>query len=231
MKIFRSFFVILAFSAFASIGSAQPLNLQALLDDMYQSNPPYSTEQVVFSNHWIMGKGETRVAYAVVVVKTSVDDCHACPARLDGALFRKDRYTDDKWQRSRFRRDFAITGGFNEPGEISLMRLSDGEYALRIDDGFTGQGYTVTNTTIYLLEMEFERIAAFRTGEDNSGACDPPRMRCFGFETKITTVPAQKEPESGFYDLKVVTTGTNSSFKPMNRTAFYRFNGIAYDRK
>ncbi len=228
MKIFRAFFVIWALS---TIGIAQPLNLPALLDDMYEDNPPYSTEQVVFSNQWTIGKGETRVAYAVVVVKTSVDDCHACPARLDGALFRKDRYTDDKWQRSQFRRDFAITGGFNEPGEIGLMRLSDDGYALRIDEGYTGQGYTVSNTIIYLLDMTFERVAAFRTGENNSGACDPPELKCFGYDTKITTIPAQKEPESGLYDLKVVTSGTNSNFKPINRTSFYRFNGIAYDRK
>ncbi|HCR48781.1 MAG TPA: hypothetical protein PLL64_00650 [Rhodothermales bacterium] len=227
----KTIFALLLACGSYTVGYAQPINLSFLLAEMYDGNSPYSPDHVVFSKQWTTGKGENKTEYAVIAVKTSESDCHACAARLDGALFRKDRYTEGGWQRSRFRRDFAVTGGFNEPGEISLMKLSDDEYGIRIDAGYTGQGYTVTGTAIFYPEMEFERIAAFQTSEDNSGACDPPERKCFGYSTKITTVSGQKEPETGFYDLKLVISGTNSDFKLMNRTLYYRYNGLVYDRK
>lgn len=208
---------------------AQSVPAQEALAQMYPEGTTLTAENIVFNESWVTPTSEGNRYEAIVVVQTSTDDCHACGAHLDGGYFTKDRYTDNEWQMSKFRKTFAITGEWGTPGELSLMKAGEYSHLLQVDFSGGGQGYMVSVMELYNPQMGFDRMIALRMSEDNSGTCGPGLQKCWGYTSKLRINKQYEDEVDGFYELVITTTGTKDDHRPINVTKRYRSNGLMYD--
>ncbi|MCD6061716.1 MAG: hypothetical protein K0S16_2027 [Moraxellaceae bacterium] len=104
--------------------------------------------------------------------------------------------------------EYNDSGSFGEPGRVAIIRLGKAFWGFRVDDGWTGQGYVLNATRIFVPSRHgIEEALALRTGIDNSGsmACDEEPAACTSLERKLVVFDGQ--PGAMTWPLVVTESG------------------------
>ena len=94
--------------------------------------------------------------------------CHACSPSLSLIKIEYD-YDKNKIIVKDFKKFVTKYGTWGEPGKVSLIKISNNEYCIKVISGYSGMGMTAATTYLF---YNGEKILSYTSYEDNSGATD-----------------------------------------------------------
>ena len=175
----------------------------------------------------------------------TAESAHASPGLLNVFfLAPKGQPEDGQWQVVKRLENIAALGSSGQLGEVHWIMLGANKPGLAIRQGYTGQGYTITQ--LALFEIGDGKVTALDGGmdlySDNMGACTPDMDECWMVDGKWRFAPARN---GGAYDdLLIDFTGASEKIKPgvtvkpdqdppriatpLNGHARYAFDGKGY---
>lgn len=163
-------------------------------------------------------------------------DCHACAPDMSLALCDE---VEGGWSLRAFRKHVAQFGTYGERGDLSALMIGDGLYALDMEDGFSGQGYTVGFSSLISLSSynNLEEIFSATTYDYGPAGCEEECGAEWcelyrNIEKEMTFMPNiysdTEYPE--FHNLVLTVTERTCDGKEERHTERYAFNGLRYER-
>jgi hypothetical protein len=165
--------------------------------------------------------------YALLIVESfdeGDEDSHAEGHAYGGALYVQEA---GEWKELSKRLHITNAGSWGEGGTVSFVQIGPERYGVEIGSGFSGQGYTTENDSLYDSFAGFASIFSHESSADNGGACEG--ADCFSVKRSRSYLPG---PNPTFYDLEVKSSGTeeNDAGKvvPATKTERFRHDGTSY---
>lgn len=163
-------------------------------------------------------------------------DCHVCAPDISLALYEE---VENGWNLRAFRKHVMQLGTFGARGDLSVVQVGEGLYALDMEASYTGQGYTEGASWLISMSLysELEEIFSLPTYAYGPAGCEEEcgSEWCENFrnvEKELTFVPniyADSDyPE--FYNMLVTVTERTCEGEETSRTERYVFNGFRYER-
>lgn len=167
---------------------------------------------------------------------------HASPGLLSVFFLKQQQ---GKWTVVKRHENISAIGSFGQLGTASWIKLAGGKSGLAIVGGFTGQGYTTEQLTLFdVSDTNVVEVAdGIELHSDNHGACGLETSECWDVGAKWSfAAPAKPGP---YDDLILVFSGTSSVAKegrqpkpgaddvertvtPVKGRARYAFDGKRY---
>jgi hypothetical protein len=109
------------------------------------------------------------------------ESCHACSPSLS---IIKIEYNDDvnKIIVKDFRKFVTKYGTWGEPGKVSLFKINDNEFCIKVTSSYSGMGMNTSSESIF---YNGEKILSYISYEDNSGTTDD-KTRIYKYTTSIS---------------------------------------------
>lgn len=170
------------------------------------------------------------------------ESSHASPGLLNVFFLRQQA---GKWTVLKRHDNISAMGSFGQLGSASWVKLAGGKSGLAVVGGFTGQGYTTEQLTLFdVSDANVVEVAdGVELHSDNHGACGPETNECWDVGAKWSfAAPAKPGP---YDDLVLVFSGTSAVAKegsqpkpgaddvertvtPVKGRARYAFDGKRY---
>lgn len=173
------------------------------------------------------------------------ESSHASPGLLNVFyLAPRGKPGGDSWQVVTRLENIATLGSSGQLGDVHWVRLGAARQGLAIHHGYTGQGYTISQLTLFELGADTvtELAGGIDLHSDNEGACGPETDDCWLVDGNWHFAPARDGGACD--DLLVDFTGASRKIKPgvqvkeneepprlvtpMNGRARYAFDGKHY---
>lgn len=188
------------------------------------------------------GEDDQDVSLALLVFTTygysgdERSDCHACAPDISLALYEE---VENGWSLRAFRKHVTQLGTFGVRGDLSVVEVGEGLYALNMESGFTGQGYTIGSSTLISMAPynDLEEIFTATTYDVGPDGCEEEcgQEWCENYrniEKELEFLPNiytdAEYPE--FNNLVVTVTERTCQGKEHAYTERYLFNGVRYER-
>ncbi|WP_150127735.1 hypothetical protein [Janthinobacterium psychrotolerans] len=173
------------------------------------------------------------------------ESSHASPGLLNVFyLAPKGKPGDEAWQVVTRLENITALGSSGQLGDVHWVMLGAGKQGMAIRNGYTGQGYTITQLALFELGADTvtELAGSIDLHSDNDGACGPETQDCWLVDGNWHFAAAR---DGGAYDdLLVDFTGASQKIKPgvqvkenedpprvitqLNGRARYAFDGKTY---
>lgn len=200
-------------------------------DDGYN----YTTVDTVFlavSPNSIGGSPDSTLVVTFVTRSFSgrtVRDCHACGVRIGILLYTIKNGVRDL---ARFHKMTIAGGSWGAAPHYRIELIGPQIWGLIIEDGYSGQGYVTSSTTIYPLSSYYPFIPFFTTVTRDGGPegceamCDDEYCSEYRMVNREWTFVAAPESADGsdlqeFYDISASVTESSCQEKKVTWTEYY----------
>lgn len=109
------------------------------------------------------------------------ETCHACSPSL-GIIQLEKNDEENKLIVKDFRKYITKYGTWGEPGKVSLLKIGENEFCIKVSSSYTGMGVSGDYDSLF---YNGEKILTYTSYEDNSGSTDE-ESRMFNYSTKIS---------------------------------------------
>lgn len=121
-------------------------------------------------NYWL---DSDKPKYMAVFSKSG-NGSHASSAEI-GGVFAEYNESTNKWEIKAESLSFKTSGSWGETPIPRFIKIGGNKYGFLIETGFTGQGYFISNTSLYgVVGSNFVEMLSVPTGENNSGTGNEP---------------------------------------------------------
>jgi len=172
--------------------------------------------------------GNEKYKNAIVLYSTidTTITCHACAPTLSIATFYKIN-NDKKWKLDRFKKNWILSGSWGKSCSAELVEIGSGEYAIRKDEGYFGQGVEESSCTFYEL-YSFEKIFTLSTSGSNTGNFEEESPLAYDWVADLKVVKPSSQEVPSKFDISVHITGKKpvsdgGPIKKINKKVIYRF--------
>lgn len=163
-------------------------------------------------------------------------DCHGCAPDISVALYEE---AEDEWSLRAFRKHITQLGSWGVRGDLAVVQIGEGHYALDMSAGFSGQGYTTGWSQLISLSTynDLDELAMIMTYDSGPAGCEEEcdQEWCQFYrnvEREIGFVPNiysdTEYPE--FYNMVVTVTESTCKGSVRVHTERYAFNGFRYEQ-
>ena len=156
----------------------------------------------------------------LVVTDGSFDNCHACQADIDSAIF---QLINGSWELVVFQPKVISLGSFGYVPKGELIQIGPDKHAALIKSGWAGQGYEGEyNTIIAEIDGSFRVVLNLLASEmEEPFAKDGTASLKWGYSSKMDFFPGDR---SDYYDLVVTQFGIDREGKKFKTVRFYTFS-------
>lgn len=157
---------------------------------------------------------EQNIHYAYLLFQTApYGYCHACDAVLGVGIF---KFSKGKWESVYINKTIEVDSAWGNIGDVSLFPIGPSKIAFRFDNSGGGQGYSVSWMNVYFFDgKDFKNILTLEKGGEGNDELSP--CGAWDYSSTIQAVPG---PDSQFFDMHVLTSGTEEvgPFVPLKGT-------------
>lgn len=109
------------------------------------------------------------------------ESCHSCSPSLS-IIKIEYNYDENKIMVKDFKKFVTKYGTWGEPGKVSLFKINENEFCIKVSSSYSGMGMTTTSESIF---YNGEKILSYISYEDNSGTTDD-KTRIYKYNTSIS---------------------------------------------
>ncbi len=197
---------------------------KAILDEMEDPKNKIECNQKCqhkILNEHVVELSNTTLRVVVAYTTSEANDCHACYVDLSFFIYEK---KNGNWQRKSTHLNFTGWGSWGSvyKDNVYFKALSPQHYALFLEGGHTGQGYTGAILEMHLArDGGFKKILSYCTFAGNLGAVgeDSPDLKEWEAKTKYISQKGQ---------LPQVQVSIIDSKMGLESTSLFEFDGKKY---
>ena len=119
-----------------------------------------------------------------------------------------------------FDKHLTNNGSWGTPGEISLLQIGKDYYFIKLESGYTNQGYTEVHTDLY---FQGNLMLTFNNDSNEGAILDPTEL--YGNSTSITTDISQNKIILHKDGTELVEKNGKSRIVEVDEKSVYYFNG------
>jgi len=184
---------------------------------------------IKYSRSLYIRKKDSEECIVLIESREKNRTCHACPVNIGIVIYSKSGY---KWKKTYEQKNVATLGEFGKLPEAMVAKMGEDNFGIIFYNKTMAQGhYSESSILFAMVGGKVKKVFQVNTHYDNHGYVQGTDMEPSESNAEFQFIPIKNKE---FYDIKVVTTDTNSNSDDSNtnilltKTEIYKFDGSEY---